>query len=146
MLAGSTRYPAASTSCLVVWSGHVSKSSRQFFSFARCVTEVRRVGLRSFQQFIAWEDRDPRIPSNPQRTYKKQWRGWTYFLGGSYRQRVPGMAWASFAEARAYARSLKCGSSREWLQLSKEARLPARIPTSPRTVYEEEFTDWSDFL
>ena len=55
--------------------------------------------------------------------------------------------WRSFADARAFARSLHLSSLRAWQRWCKEGERPADIPTLPSSVYAGQgWAGWVDFL
>ncbi len=127
-------------------SSSVTPTKSSLFTFEECSAYAKSSGIRTFKEWVAFKQRDPRAPSNPQRSYKSEWQGWTHFLGGTRRQRPPKSTWAPYAEARKYARNLGCKSTRDWMALSQKGALPEWVPTSPRQVYGDKFTGWSDFL
>jgi predicted helicase len=77
------------------------------------------------------------IPSYPPQTYKKEWKFWKDFLGTNY---------ASFEEAKKYARRLKIKSVKEWIQLTKSKNFPTKIPKRPHQKFKKEFRGYGDFL
>ncbi|MBK7842242.1 MAG: DEAD/DEAH box helicase family protein [Bdellovibrionales bacterium] len=79
------------------------------------------------------------IPSNPNVVYRGKFKGWSDWLGIE-------IEWLSFDDARAWARKSGIKSSYEWVQASKERRLPQGIPSNPYVVYRWEFKGWRDWL
>ena len=92
------------------------------------------------------------IPVNPSQTYtNKGWAGYGDWLGTGtiasfLRQYRP------FTRARAFARSLKLKSRKEWDAfckgaLSRKGTLPVDIPATPSQTYAEKgWNDWGDWL
>ena len=52
----------------------------------------------------------------------------------------------SFTAARAFVRTLKLKSSKEWKEWSKSGMRPPNIPSTPDAVYGDEFISYPDFL
>jgi hypothetical protein len=91
------------------------------------------------------------IPAAPNKTYaQKGWQGWGDWLGTariSTRFRV----YRPFIDARAFARSLKLKSYKEWRafctgKLPQKGRLPEDIPAAPDNTYVDKgwlgYEDW----
>ena len=91
------------------------------------------------------------IPTKPNRTYSESgWTGYGDWLGtGAIAPRL--RVYRPFAEARAFAHSLKLKNQGEWFKFSKgrlpeKGTLPADIPAAPHYTYKEGgwkgFGDW----
>ena len=87
------------------------------------------------------------IPSDPSKVYKnKGWIGWGDYLGTGYiapqfRNYLP------FKKARAYVRSLKLKSGKEFVKLARLGKLPKNIPYSPHNLYKNKgWTSYGDFV
>jgi len=85
------------------------------------------------------------IPSNPQRTYKKEWKSWGDWTGtGIVAPKL--RVYRSFEEARKFVHSLKLENQKNWLEYSKSENKPEDIPANPNTVYKKEWKSLGDWL
>lgn len=62
-------------------TGNVRTRDKVFKSFEEAKKWVLKEKIRTSQEWIALKNKPNDIPSNPQRTYKDQWKGWADFLG-----------------------------------------------------------------
>lgn len=112
-----------------------------FLPFESAREQVRSFEFATTRDYHAWsksQHRPRNIPSNPDRIYKKQWKGWADWLG---------TAPMPFLEARDFARSLGIYRRDEWVSYIKEHGLPRGIPKSPSTVYKDKgWISWKDWL
>lgn len=91
------------------------------------------------------------IPSEPRQAYKdKGWAGYPDWLGlKATKRRVVNKR--PFLQARAFARSLRLKSSREWKDYAAGKRsdlppLPNDLPTNPMVAYKEDYISFADWL
>jgi hypothetical protein len=105
--------------------------------------EVRTLGLRTRQEWIAWarSDRRPKtIPSKPDLAYAAYWRGMPDWLGYRRVKRL------SFLKARRYARHLGLRSSSQWQAWARTPNRPRNVPWDPRKAYLPYWRGWRDWL
>ncbi|SFQ34984.1 gamma-mobile-trio integrase GmtZ, partial [Enterovibrio norvegicus] len=93
--------------------------------------------ITSRKEYQARYKEDPRLPSNPNLMYKKEWMDWADFLGQKDRF-YPDLQTASEA-----AQHLKITSRKEYQARYKK---DPRLPSNPYEMYKKEWTDWDDFL
>ena len=117
----------------------------RWLPFAEARALVRLLGLKSRTAFDAWwsNNKPQDIPSHPDRVYSgKGWTGWGDWTGTGNRRDIE---WLSFAEARAFVRSLGLTSRDEWLRYWSEKR-PAKIPSHPDRAYAGVgWAGWGDW-
>ena len=122
-------------------TGTVSTNLRRFQPFRKARTFARSLNLKSraeWSAFIRAGKLPFEIPSNPNFTYVDEgWNGWGDWLG-SGRIATHKRSHRPFAQARAYAQSLKLKSGAEWNAFTKSGKLPADIPMNPAGVYADE--------
>jgi hypothetical protein len=86
------------------------------------------------------------LPYSPQKHYKnKGWKDWGDWLGTNTiapQKRI----YRQFKPARDFAHSLNLSSQKYWNEYVRNNPLPSDIPKAPSIVYEEEWTDWGDWL
>lgn len=113
---------------------------KQFISYEEFINFCQRHQIKSWNHYrFLIKPKD--LPSNPNLTYAKQWRGWQVITGSGGPTR-----WASFKEAREYMRSLKLNGRRGWLEWAKSPQRPRNIPSNPYIIYRDEWVSWYDFL
>ncbi len=93
------------------------------------------------------------LPKYPEKEYRKtkEWTSWCDFTGQPEKKQYRGKRW-TYTKARAFLKSLKIKSRRQWYQYVKGElphlpSLPAEIPKSPVQSYKKkEWKSWADFL
>jgi hypothetical protein len=126
------------------WLGTGNVRNVDWRPFADAREFARSLGFKGGLEWRTWcktpGNRPLDIPSNPNRTYADEWKGWGDFLGGRD-------GWRSFAEAREYAHSLGFKSMREWQAFAKSDKRPADVPATPNGAYARTgWTGWGNFL
>ncbi len=130
-------------------TGAIAPTQRQFRPFVKARRYVRALNLGSQNEWRAFTKsgkRPPDIPSNPNTAYREQgWVGFGNWLGTN---RVANQLkqYRGFTKARAFARSLRLKSIREWRNFVASGKLPQDIPANPDQTYAKEgwagFPDW----
>jgi hypothetical protein len=116
------------------------KSTERFLPFDKAREFVRRLGLKTraeWTQYSCSGKRPKNIPSWPDKTYKKEFKGLRDWLG------LPPQRFLTFTQARKYVRENMTG--RDWWEWSKTHR-PSNIPSRPHLVYKDKgwkgWTNW----
>ncbi len=113
------------------------KSMGQWRAFVEKKLPLSNIDLSSF------------LPKYPEKTYRRQWKGWGEFTGQP--EKKPQKRLASYAQARAFARLLKLKGRKQWLTYIKGGLphlplLPPGMLKSPSQAYGKEWMGWGDFL
>ena len=129
-------------------TGTVAPRLRQYRQFEEARAYVRSLGLKDeteWRKFSKSRTKPDDIPVAANVIYANDgWLGLGDWLGTS-RNRIIG--WRPFPEARAYVRSLKLQSHREWLDYCYSDKKPNDIPVKPQKVYANDgWTTWGDWL
>lgn len=97
---------------------------------------AKALHITSVPQYKQRYKLDAKLPSAPELVYRKDWLGWSYFLGkhGPY---------DTLEEARYAVNSLGLTSSHEYRNRYKE---DPKLPCSPQKRYRDDWKGWSDFL
>ena len=123
---------------------------KNFLPFKQARKFVRSLNLKSKTEWEIYRKthkKPDNIPTNPQNSYKKDWKGWGDWLGtGNISGRDMHKQFRSFEKTRTFARSLKLKSRKEWEKLARAGKLPNDIPRLPDNTYKKEWTNWGDFL
>jgi hypothetical protein len=86
------------------------------------------------------------IPTNPGRSYGKEWKGWGDWLGTG-NIAVTKRVFRDFNAAREYVHSLGIKSKPEWERYRQSKELPKDIPTDPSSFYRDKgWRSWGDWL
>lgn len=111
----------------------------KFRPFAESREYVHKLGLKSktewIQQYCKSGNKAPDIPSNPQKAYKDEWKGYGDWLdtGAIATKDIP---YRPFEEARQFVHKLGLKSETDWREYYKSDKKPNDIPVDPRQVYE----------
>ena len=129
-------------------TGSIVGRKKEFRDFELAVEYIRALNFRGVKEHEKWsklESRPADIPSNPHRVYKKQWRGWGYYLGtGSIANSKK--EFREFEPAVEYVRALGFQGSREYKAWSKSGDRPSDIPSDPSKVYKDQWQGWEYYL
>jgi superfamily II DNA or RNA helicase len=110
-------------------------------TMAEAMEVVRRLGIKTVTQYKERYGEDPRLPSNPNRIYIKEWRGYPYFL----REEViaPSDFYPKLKMAMAAIKHL---GIRDWKTYVLRHGEDVRLPAQPHKVYRDEWTGRTFFL
>src|SRR5215217_2163014 len=117
-------------------------------SFEEARQFARALGLKSVSEWHEYRrsgQRPDDIPSNPNKTYASEFKGYGDWLGtgavASFdRQYRP------FEEAREFVRALGLKSVSEWHEYRRSDEKPDDIPSGPGRVYASELKGYGDWL
>jgi len=110
------------------------KLEKVFYTYKECLNIVRGLGLKSKLDWNHWYKNiniDIRIPSNPDKTYKREWVSYIDFLGIGNK-----IDFLSFESALKISRNSGCKSMSEWYNYSKD------IKNIPRNLIAHYGDDW----
>ena len=129
------------------WLGTNNEHRKDFLSFQEARNIVRSFGLKNQNDWRKWrktKECPTNMPSQPEVHYKKM--GWISF--GDFIGSTPDWdgTYLSYSEAKILIAKLCIRSRNEWLLYSKSEHKPKNIPSSPQTVYIDEWQGWGDFL
>ena len=129
-------------------TGAVAPKDRQFRSFQAARAFVRSKGVTSHADWLRYcrsGEKPDDIPTNPNQTYKAEWRGLGDWLGtGAVAPKD--RQYRSFQAARAFVRSKGLTSRAEWLRYCRSGEKPDDIPTNPNQTYKAEWRGFGDWL
>ena len=129
----------------------VAKQNQQFLLFKKALVFARSLKLNSQLEWNQWRTSDARpanIPSNPDKTYKRNgWQGYHHWLGIGIPPAVRNPMFMPFTKALLYARSLNLKGHKEWQGWSKSGSRPANMPSDPGKIYKHEgWEGWGHWL
>ena len=131
-------------------TGNISnhKKDWMWMSFQDAQNFIQQQGVTSQSEFQAWKKagkRPKNFPSVPQKTYKDEWISWGDFLG-TENTSLKNKEWMSFQDAKDFIQSEGIQNSTEFKAWKKASKRPKNFPSAPWQVYEDEWTNWKDFL
>ncbi|MBU3715255.1 MAG: hypothetical protein FGM46_09975, partial [Ferruginibacter sp.] len=129
---------------------YIASFDKSLSSFNKARELARSLKLNNLREWnLYWKNnvRDKAIlPSNPQLTFKKYWKGWGDFLGTS-NESMRTKKFLSFDDAKEIVLRLKIKSTNDWRELIKSNKIPNNIPYSPDLIYKNSgWISWGDFL
>jgi len=131
-----------------VGTGRIATFNMQYRDFESARKFVHSLGLKSqtgWRKYIKSGTKPNDIPSNPQNTYKKQWKGMGDWLGTG-RIATFNMQYRDFESARKFVHSLGLKSETEWRKYAKSHLKPSDIPSAPNQVYKKQWKGMGDWL
>jgi len=113
---------------------------KKFRTFGDAREFVQSLDLRSardWKHYCKSGKKPNNIPSNPNTTYQKDWKGFGDWLGKSF---------LSFQNAKKFVKKMQLQSYTQWVEFKKSGKRPANMPSNPPDYYGKEWTTWGDFL
>jgi hypothetical protein len=126
----------------------VEKEMTKFRDFESAREFVRKLNLKNFTEWKLYcksGNKPDDIHSNPNRSYKKNFKGYGDWLGTGT-VATQDKIFLPFTEAREFARVLNLKSKTEWEEYYKSGNKPDDIPAAPNQTYKKDFKGWGDFL
>jgi adenylate cyclase class IV len=126
----------------------MEKEMKKFRDFESARAFARSLGLKSNKEWRAYRksgNKPDDIPSNPNATYKNEFKGVGDWLGTG-RVADQNKVYRSFEDAREFVRALNLKSTKEWQEYCKSGNKPDDIPTAPNGTYKKDYKGWGDFL
>ncbi len=129
-------------------TGAVATQDRQYRSFQAARAFVHSKGVTSHADWLRYcrsGEKPDDIPTNPDQTYKAEWRGLGDWLGTGA-VATQDRQFRSFHAARAFVRSKGLTSRADWTRYCRSGEKPDDIPTNPEKVYKAEWRGMGDWL
>lgn len=127
-------------------TGNVAPKNRTFRPFNLAREFVRSLNMKDYGEWRKYSKSEKKpydIPSTPERTYSKEWKGIGDWLGtGSIA--TFNKKFLPFKKAREFVRSLGLKNYKEWKKFSRTDR-PDDIPANPRDTYSD-FKGYGDWI
>jgi len=129
-------------------TGFIAVYLRKYRSYDKAKKYAQSLKLKSLKEWIQHtksENFPKDIPVLPNKTYKKEFKGYGDFLGTGVI--APHLRkYRSYEKAKKYAQSLKLKNGKEWFQHTKSKNFPEDIPIQVHQTYKKEFKSMGDFL
>ena len=141
-------------------TGRAANQKRIYLPFEKARKLAQSLHIKSsmqWRQHYAASKIPKGIPSHPDRVYRKNWKGWGYWLGANhvsiqnknFEQEVflnKNSKWMEFKYAKPFVKSLGLKSRFEWKLFCKSGKKPDNIPEYPAFIYSANWKGWSDWL
>ena len=105
-------------------TGTIATFNRKYLDFETARAHVRALKLKGKEQ---WDEycksgkKSDEVPAHPERTYKKQWKGWGDWLGTGTITTL-NRKYLDFEAARAHVRALKLKGKEQWDKYCKSGK------------------------
>ncbi|HIF9084649.1 TPA: gamma-mobile-trio integrase GmtZ [Photobacterium damselae] len=122
------------------WSKFLSGESKKKFyrTYEQARSAAHSLGIKLSTEYQLTYRLDPKLPSRPQDTYKKEWVGWRHFLSGERAE-----FYLTLSEAQEAAKYLGIKKLIEYRARYKE---DPRLPCVPEIHYKTEWKGWPYFF
>ena len=138
------------------WENYLGKSysvlgQRQYMPYEQSQRIVRKHKIKSQAAFSRFA-RDEKLPVSfshtPESAYKKQWKGWSEYLGTEKPYFINENKLWSYEKTSKYLKKYGVKSSLEFRKLMAENKFPKQLPRSPYYFYERKGTwkGWGHIL
>jgi hypothetical protein len=126
-------------------TGTVASFNKAFRSFEKTQEFAKSLGIQTWKEWANYcksGNKPDDIPSNPNRSYKKEWVSWGDFLKtGRIQTQEKNKNYLPFTEARNIARKLAIKYNIKnwagWKKAVVEGKIPDNIPTRPEVTYKK---------
>ena len=131
-------------------TGRIATQDLKYRKFEEAREFVRKLKFKTLSQYqkLHRNNQIPAdIPLNPKITYKDTgWAGTKDWIGVSYTLNR-GLSYLPYDQAESYVRKRKIKSSKEFMELRRNGKIPKEIPSSPDKVYKQKgWASWYEFL
>jgi len=125
----------------------MKKTSTRWRSFQIAKEWAQSLGLTSETQWRVFRKAGlpTDIPSNPNREYADDWKGWGDWLG-TERVASQHKHYRSYQEASDWAKTNGIKKLNDWKRITSEPTFPSDIPIVPYNTYRDEWVSWGSFL
>jgi hypothetical protein len=127
-------------------TGNVANFNKNYDSFSVARRFVHKLNLKSEKQWREYRksgNKPDNIPTNPERRYKKEWKGMGDWLGtGRISDQERSKNFLSFSDAKTVVQKLatkyNLKTNADWNKAVKDGLIPDTIPASPWYVYSKK--------
>ncbi len=138
--------PAKKYNEFIDWYDFLGKPKKDFYTFNELKNIVRNSAIKTQIEFKQLKKQDPKIPSQPEKSYKSEWTNWGEFLG-TKKIANQNREFISFQEAKKIITPLNLKSLSEFKVWCKSGKRPVEFPSNPNIKYKNQgWKGWDDFL
>lgn len=127
-------------------TGTIATKKRKFVSFSYLKQFCKTRNIKSSIQYHQyWRDhiRPANMPSNPDVTYKKQWKGWGNFLGTNF---IPlyERKFVSYHSLKKFCSQHRILTQDQYRKHWRTHKRPFNIPSNPDHTFRNQWKGWRD--
>ena len=129
-------------------TGRTAEKRKNFMSYTKAQQLIKKQKIQTKPIFEKWsrtKKRPDNFPSNPSITYKKQWKGWGYFLGTG-RTAEKRKNFMSYTKAQQLIKKQKIQTKPMFEKWSRTKKRPDNFPSNPNQTYLKNWKGWKNFL
>ena len=119
------------------WPVFLGTENKFYSSLAEAQRATQAFPIATPAEYQKRYREDPRLPSNPHKTYSADWQNWPVFLG------TENKFYSSLAEAQRATQALAISTQIEY---QKRYREEPRLPSNPHQTYSADWQNWPVFL
>ncbi len=97
--------------------------------------------IESSTEYQEQYKKDPRLPSNPDKYYSKDWLNWPHFLGT--KTKIKKQYYQNIEDAKKAV--FKIGGINSARSYKERRGLDIRLHSNPNVIYKSEWKGWADF-
>lgn len=123
----------------VDWATFLQQRVEPYELYSEAQAAAQAANIRSAEEYAAcYANDDPRLPKDPKKVYKDNWKGWEEFLGDA-------PLYKDIGEATAAVQRLGIRTKAEYSERFHE---DCMLPRCPDIIYEDQWpaTGWRPFL
>ena len=133
----------------VSWMHFLGKDrERNWLRFEEIRREIRKKNFKYSSDWYKYTKSNSfpkNYPVHPNRVYRKEWKGWSDFLGSKRAIKVK--KYKSIDEVMKIVKKYKISSQKEWGEFAKSDKRPVDVPSDVRNAYQDKgWINWAHFL
>jgi DNA-directed RNA polymerase subunit H (RpoH/RPB5) len=137
----------------ISWNYFVGKDlrpPRNFVTYSEAKTILKELGISHIRQYMDFRKTDRRtllrLPTNPIRYYKSDWKDWNDFLcSDNATTHCRSKSFVSYEEAQSIIKEKGILTVEKFRLLLKSTERPQGVPSNPDKYYDE-WISWKDFF
>jgi hypothetical protein len=118
---------------------------RSFIDSRKFIKNLKLKRQKEWHEYCKSGNKPNDIPRNPERTYKKEWKGMGDFLGTG-RRATQNIVYRQFKDAQNFIQQLNLKNGKDWTSYCKSGNKPDDIPYNIKKVYKKEWNGMGDWL
>jgi len=126
----------------------ISPDGTKFWSYKKSSNYLKKMKVQTKKQFnkLYKDGKIPlQIPRWPDGVYK-EWKGYPAYFGTTRVSRKKGFKFASYKEAKDWARKSGIKGLRGWKKAYTSRKIPWKFPAHPYDTYKKDWISWNEFL
>ncbi len=122
----------------ISWPVFLGTDDRFYSTLSESKSSAKKMGFKSMYDYKKGYMKDSKLPSSPDKMYRREWKSWFDFLDKDEKY-----FYSTISEAMVATKKLGVKTMAGY---SHAYRLDARLPSSPDKVYRNSWKSWKVFL